>query len=60
MIVVQMANDDILDSIGGDAEREQSVSHRLDRFTLTLSPYGFIEAGVDNDRSGRPDDGPTK
>jgi hypothetical protein len=58
MIVMQVADDDGLDRVGGDAERRKSVPHRLDHLALPLFAHGFVEAGVDHDRPGGPDDRP--
>jgi hypothetical protein len=60
MIVMQMADDDVLDGVGRDAERGETFAHRLDHLALALSAHGFVEAGVEHDGAGRPDDGPDK
>ena len=58
MVVMQMADDDVLDAVRRDAERGQSVAHRLDHFALALLAHRLVEAGIDDDRAGRPDDRP--
>src|ERR1700683_4609560 len=60
MIVMQVADDDVLDRIGGDAERQQSFAHRLDHLALTFLTHGFVKAGIDDDGAGRPNDRPNK
>ena len=48
----------VLTDFGSDAERKQSVAHRLDHLAVALLPHRLVEAGIDDDRSGRPDDRP--
>ena len=60
MIVMQVADDDGLDRVGGDAEGSEPVAHRLDHFALAFLAHGLVEAGVDHNRAGRPDDRPNK
>jgi hypothetical protein len=58
MVVVQMADDDGCDRFRRDAERQQPIAHRLDHLALAPLPHGLVEAGIDHDGAGRPDDGP--
>jgi hypothetical protein len=56
MVVMHVADDDGFDGFGGDAERLQTVAHRLDHFTLAFFAHRLVETGVDYDHAGRTDD----
>ena len=60
MIVMQMADDDVLDALRRDAERGKPVAHRLDHLALPLLAHRLVEPGIEHDGAGRPDDGPDK
>jgi len=53
MVVMQMADDDSLDRLWRDAERNQPLAHRLDHLALAFSTHRLIKAGVDDDRARR-------
>ena len=58
MVVMQMADDDVLDRLRRDAERRKPVTHRLDHLALAFLAHRLVEAGIDDDGAGRPDDRP--
>jgi len=58
MIVMHVADDDGLDRVSGDAERREPIARRLDHFALAFFAHRFVEAGIDDDRTRRPDDRP--
>ena len=58
MVVMQMADDDVLDAFRRDAERGKAVAHRLDHLALALLAHRLVEAGIDDDGAGRTDDRP--
>ena len=51
MVVVQVADDDVLDALGRDAKREQAVAHGLDDLALAARAHRLVEAGIDDDRA---------
>ena len=55
VVVMQVADDDVLYRFGSDAESRKPVAHRLDHLTLALLAHRLVEADIDNDRAGRPD-----
>ena len=58
MVVMQVADDDVLDAVGRDAKRSEPLAHRLDHLALALLAHRLVEAGIDHDGAGRPDDRP--
>ena len=58
MIVMHVADDDRLHLRWLDADRFQPFPYRLDHLALAFSAHRRIEAGVDNDRTGRADNRP--
>src|SRR5580704_16924663 len=58
VIVVKMADDDVADALGRDAERGEPVANRLGDLALAAGAHRLVETGVDDDRAGRPDDRP--
>ena len=58
MVIVHVADDDVPDTLGGDSKREQAVAHRLDDLALAAPAHRLVEAGIDDDRARRPDNGP--
>src|SRR5947208_11243495 len=55
---MHVADDDRLHLRWLDADRFQPFPYRLDHLALAFSAHGGIEAGVDNDRTGRADNRP--
>ena len=49
-----------LTALRRDAERGKPVAHRLDHFALALLAHRLVEAGIEHDGAGRPDDRPDK
>src|SRR5262245_47276659 len=58
VIVVHVADDDGLDLRRIDADRFQAVANRLGHLALALLTHGRVEAGIEDDRAGRPDNRP--
>ena len=58
MIVMHVADDDRLHLRWLDADRFQPFPYWLDHLALAFSAHRRIEAGVDNDRTGRADNRP--
>ena len=58
MVVVQVADDDVLDLTRVDADRLQAFSDRLEQLPLALLPHRLVEAGVDDEDAGPTDDRP--
>ena len=49
MVVMQVADDDVFDAVGRDAERSEPLAHRLDHLALALFTHRLVEAGIDHD-----------
>ena len=58
MVVVEVSDNHIRDRLRRDAERGETVAHRPDDLALPAAADRFVEAGIDDDRAGRPDDRP--
>ncbi len=58
MIVVQVTDDDIGDCVRRNAKRRKPFAHRLDDLTLAAAGHRLVEAGIDDDGAGPPDDRP--
>src|SRR5580704_5844898 len=60
MVVMQVADDDVLDAVGRDAKRREPLAYRLDHLALALLAHRLVEAGIDHDGAGRSDDRPNE
>ena len=58
VVVMQMADDDVLDLVGVDADRLEPLADRLEQGAAALLGHGGVEAGVDDEGAGGPDDRP--